>query len=258
MLKYILPLVPDHVVYNEPFLGGGALYWTKKEAHCEMINDINNNITSFYEVIKGGRTKTFDRLVQTSLISRTQYLKASRIFWNRMKSSKPEKAWAVWFLGNLSFSGDFGGSIKFSKNKERSYQFLKNKKDYILNPAVIKRLEKTQIDCRDAITVIKIMDSTETFHYLDPPYINADQGHYSGYTEEQFIKLLDTCIFLKGQFLLSCYPGTIISNYMKKNNWNHDRIEIFTAAARSHGQRFKKTELLVYNYDKPNKQLQLI
>lgn len=255
MLKYILPLVPDHSVYNEPFFGGGALFWVKKEVRCEMINDINDNIIDFYEVIKGGRTKTFDRLVQTSLMSRTQYLKANRIFWGRRKSNKPERAWAVWFLGNLSFNGAFDGSIKFSRSDERSYQFLRNSRDNILDPLTIKRLEKTQINSRDAIKVIIMMDSKETFHYLDPLYMNADQGHYTGYTEEQFIILLDICSNMKGRFLLSCYPGDIIDTYVKKNGWNCKKIKQYSAATAHHGKRYVKIESLVFNYPEPNKQI---
>jgi len=257
MLKHILPLVPDHTVYNEPFIGGGALYWAKKEVRCEMINDINNNIITFYEVIKGGRTKMFDRLVQTSLLSLTQYQKANKIFWGRIKSNRPEKAWAVWFLGNLAFSGDFDGSIKFSKSPERSYNFLINSRRNILDPINIKRLEKTQINCRDAIEVTTMMDSKNTFHYLDPPYMGADQGHYSGYIEEQFIELLGTCNNLKGKFLLSCYPGKIIDNFIEANNWNYKKIMKYSGAAAYHGKRIDKLELLVYNYIEPNKQTKI-
>jgi len=258
MLKHILPLVPFHNIYNEPFFGGGALYWAKKEVRCEMINDINNNIIAFYEIIKGGRTKIFDRLVQTSLISYTQYLKANRIFWGRIKSNKPEKAWAVWFLGNLAFCGNFDGGIKFSKSPERSYRFLINSKKNILNPTIIKRLEKTQINCRDALGVISMMDSKATFHYLDPPYMGADQGHYSGYTEKQFIELLEICSKLEGKFLLSCYSGTVINIFIEENNWNCRRIKRYSGAAVYHGKRVNKIEFLIYNYTEPDKQIQLI
>jgi DNA adenine methylase len=258
MLKYIHPLVPHHTVYDEPFMGGGALYWSKKEVRCEMINDINNNIITFYEVLKGGRTNTFDRLVKTSLLSRTQYLKARHIFWGKIKSNKSEKAWAVWYLGNLSFNGDFDGSIKFSKTDNRSYNFIKSSRDNILNPKVIKRLEKTQIDCRDALSVINMIDSTKTFHYIDSPYIGADQGHYEGYTEKDFIKLLNVSSSLKGKFLISCYPGKIIDEYIQQNGWNCKKILLTKSFNNSYGQRSLKIEYLVYNYDETNKQKEII
>ncbi len=30
MLRHILPLIPRHQIYVEPFFGGGAVYWAKK------------------------------------------------------------------------------------------------------------------------------------------------------------------------------------------------------------------------------------
>ena len=30
MLKYLLPMIPKHNVYIEPFFGGGALFWAKE------------------------------------------------------------------------------------------------------------------------------------------------------------------------------------------------------------------------------------
>jgi DNA adenine methylase len=40
MLKHILPLIPPHVCYCEPFFGGGAVLFAKPRASTEVINDI--------------------------------------------------------------------------------------------------------------------------------------------------------------------------------------------------------------------------
>jgi DNA adenine methylase len=44
------------------------------------------------------------------------------------------------------------------------------------------RLRCVQIECCDAVRVIKSRDVPEGFFYLDPPYVGADQGQYDGYT----------------------------------------------------------------------------
>ena len=75
---------------------------------------------------------------------------------------------------------------------------------------ISKRLERTQIECQDALKIIKSRDSKDTFFYIDPPYLNADQGHYSGFNEmdmEELLKLLST---IKGKFLLSNYDHSPI------------------------------------------------
>ena len=39
MLRDILPLIPEHQIYVEPFFGGGAVFWAKEPTKCEVIND---------------------------------------------------------------------------------------------------------------------------------------------------------------------------------------------------------------------------
>ncbi|MDT8337183.1 MAG: DNA adenine methylase [Candidatus Izemoplasmatales bacterium] len=52
MIKDILPLIPKHKLYVEPFFGGGAVFWAKEKSNTEVINDVNMNIVNFYEVLK--------------------------------------------------------------------------------------------------------------------------------------------------------------------------------------------------------------
>ncbi|MDR2245292.1 MAG: DNA adenine methylase [Treponema sp.] len=67
------------------------------------------------------------------------------------------------------------------------------------------RLQKVQIGCCDALRIIKSRDMPDAFFYLDPPYVGAAQGHYDGYTQEDFDILLKLLESLKGKFLLSSY-----------------------------------------------------
>ena len=52
MLKYIMPNIPQHNIYTESFVGGGALYWSKEPAKLEVINDINREVVNFYNIFK--------------------------------------------------------------------------------------------------------------------------------------------------------------------------------------------------------------
>ncbi|WP_366143599.1 DNA adenine methylase [Flavobacterium sp.] len=69
-----------------------------------------------------------------------------------------------------------------------------------------ERLRSTQIEQNSAHQVILSRDSEDAFIYADPPYVNTNQGHYGGYTEEHFIRDLDVLAHVKGKFLLSNYP----------------------------------------------------
>ena len=68
-------------------------------------------------------------------------------------------------------------------------------------------MEQTQIESNDACTVITSRDAVDAFHYVDPPYIDSNQGHYGGYGKDDYINLLKTLAKVKGKFLLSSYPS---------------------------------------------------
>lgn len=52
MLSVILPMIPEHSIYVEPFFGGGAVFWAKEPAQVEFINDINGEVANFYRVLQ--------------------------------------------------------------------------------------------------------------------------------------------------------------------------------------------------------------
>jgi len=137
------------------------------------------------------------------------------------------------------------GYDKYSK-RVKSFQ---NKK-IRFNPSVSERLENTQIENNDALKVITSRDAEDAFHYIDPPYINSNQGHYEGYTESDYLKLLDTLSGIKGKFLLSSYPSEILDEYIQKNGWHSVRFEkpLSAQKAKEGQKRDRKIEVLTANY----------
>lgn len=52
LVRIIIPLIPKHTTYVEPFVGGGAIFWTKPKSEVEVINDTNRELINFYEVVQ--------------------------------------------------------------------------------------------------------------------------------------------------------------------------------------------------------------
>ncbi len=111
-----------------------------------------------------------------------------------------------------------------------------------------KRLEHVQIECNDACQVIRSRDNEAAFIYCDPPYVGADQGHYGGYTQENFNELLQTLSRIKGKFLLSSYPNDELTKCVEEYGWK--QIELTQSLHSSSTKGKKKIEVLTFNnYD---------
>lgn len=241
MVNIILPLISPHKQYNEPFFGGGAIYFAKKPSEIEFINDINGEMVNFYRTLK----LKFDELkteVDCTLHSEFQHRQARGIYDEPLKHSDVLRAWAVWMLSKQSIYAILTNSwsVSIDKNKARQVQWSKQ----MFTQLYARRLESTSIFCRDAVDVIRSTDRPTTFHYVDPPYYNADMGHYSGYTLEDFKRLLDALSNVQGKFLLSSYPSDILQQYIAENSWNVIELTMHKSAGGG-----EKTEVLTYNYD---------
>jgi len=123
---------------------------------------------------------------------------------------------------------------------------LRNKRK-LFNKHLLTRLELTDIECNDAIKVIKYRNTPNTFFYIDPPYLNSNQGHYKGYTLEQFKELLNQLQKIKGKFLMSSYPHEILDHYTSTNN--RYQLQHTRKIAVHKGVDRDKVEVLTANYD---------
>lgn len=243
MLKHLLNMVPEHRLYCEPFFGGGALFFAKPKAEVEVINDANGEVVNFFKVLKTKFTE-LQKEVQATLHSRLLYKKAMQIYNNPKSYSDVQRAWALWTATNQGFAGMIG-SWGFGKTNSKEKAVAAKREAFI--KGYEERLRTVQVENTDALKVIARCNEKDAFIYCDPPYIGSDQGHYSGYTEEQYEGLLKALSKIKAKFLLSSYPSKILSKYIRKNGWKTKRIEKYVAVTKLTEKR--KTELLVYNYD---------
>ncbi|MBN8640697.1 MAG: DNA adenine methylase [Flavobacteriales bacterium] len=172
-------------------------------------------VTNFFEICK----TDFDALkqkIEATLFSRATYTVALTMYRMPHLFSKLQLAWAFYVATNMGF-GCRIGSWGFDKYGKRVKAFQNKKLQF--DSEIIKRLERAQIENYDACKVLELYDTTDAFHYIDPPYVDSNQGHYNGYTREDFIKLLQVLSQIKGKFLLSSYPSDLLDLYTKEFGW---------------------------------------
>ena len=246
MVDDILPLIPKHKIYVEPFVGGGAIFWSKEPSKLEVLNDNNGHVINFYHVLQNS-FRELKKLIEGTLYSRKAYKKALVIYDLPQLFSPLQKAWAFWILTNQGFSAIIGSWSYDNLGKKN--KALNNKKRRFTKE-LAERLNTVQVECEDALKVITSRDASHTFFYIDPPYVGANQGHYGGYTNEHFKNLLETLSTLKGKFLLSSYDNPMLQEYAKDNGWFIKKlIKSKTASLKKKGKkREQKIEVLTWNY----------
>lgn len=245
MLKHILPLIPTHKTYTEAFCGGAAVLFAKEPAPCEVINDINMDLVNFYNTLQGCYPQLKARIGQT-LHARDAHVHARHVLAYPAFFDHIERAWAVWALSKMSFSSKLDGTFGYDFRGGMAKKVRNAKEAFAEHLA--ERLEHCTIENRDALSVIELYDSEDTFHFVDPPYVGSDCGHYSGMFDENDLgHLLDLRQQVKGKFILTMYPHDTIERYAETYGWTIKRIERFISSSKV--SRKHKEEWIVYNYE---------
>ncbi len=242
----ILPLFPEHILYNEPFAGGAALFFAKDPSEVEVLNDRNKELINLYKVIQQDFV-SLQKEINITLHSRQLFRDASVIYNSPHMFSELKRAWAVWVLASQGFASIIDGSWGYDKAKNTTTKKIINKGVQFTEEYAI-RLQNVQLETADAVYIIQSRDHAKAFHYCDPPYVGSDCGHYGGYTIHDFERLLETLAGVKGKFLLSSYPSELLDRYMKKYKWQQKRVEQTVSVNKGYRGK-KKIECITANYD---------
>lgn len=245
MLKHIVPLIPKHNTYTEAFCGGAAVFFAKEASDVEVLNDINGELINFYKVFKQ-HSNEFTQELESSVHSRNLHAYAMFIYNYPEFFSQVKRAWALWYVSKTSFASKLNGSYGYDKVRNTTVKKLCNAKEYAIAEAVANRLENTQIECADALRIIRSRDHKEAFHFVDPPYIGTNCGHYSGYNEQNFKELLDLLCTIEGKFMLTMFPNDMLQEYIDKYGWH--KVEITRTISVSTVNRRKQAEWIIMNY----------
>lgn len=248
MLKHILPLIPEHKLYTEAFCGGAAVLFAKRPVEAEVINDLNMDLYVFYYIAQTAYSE-LKLEIERTLHCRDLHTHAAHILNYSRLFTPAQCAWAVWTLCKMSFSSMLDGSFGYDFGGGMPKKLSNAKDEFTAH--LCARLEKVTIENRDALQVISCYDNPDAFHFVDPPYVNSDCGHYEGSFNEQHMEdLLELLTTVKGKFMLTMFPLPMIEKYAITNEWSIHRIERTISASKTN--RRKQEEWIVCNYRPPH------
>ena len=268
MASKIIPYIPKHPVYVEPFCGSATLLFkkpwpevTNNHHYREYINDKNELVINFFRQLSLGNLELINYL-KIIPHSESEHKKSKEICKNPEGFNETEKAIAFYTNIQQSFSNILNAGWKRSVYSCNDIVTWANNSD-LTN--YVARMKSVGITCQDALTVIKQYDSPQTFFYCDPPYPGVNQGHYSGYAESDLKNLVDLLTISKGSAIISCYnhdhlfcPVTwgmaeFTATCSVRGRIGYDRSKKMDES----GQNRKRTEVIyIKQSDKPRDEIQ--
>jgi len=191
-VKEILPLIPPHRVYVEPFVGAGHVFWAKEPSDVEIINDLDPGLIKWY-----GDLKTRSRFSCNMTPDSDK--------WHRIKDKKGSLGFCD-YLYHIKFSyGCQGGTFNIGRTQDC------HKREDPSTCTVTRlagnfgeyrdRLARVRILKRDYREILKKFDGPDTFFYLDPPYHEVGCLYFSCDVDPR--QIVDAVEGLEGKWLLS-------------------------------------------------------
>lgn len=197
LLKWILPLIPKHTCYVEPFAGGLAVLLAKPRSQMEVLNDLNGDLVTFYRCVRFHSDVLLTEL-EFVLNSRQEFYD----FREQPGLTDIQRA-ARWFFRNKncfggadmrSFgTGALGGGAAHGSRSARMETIR----------ALNVRLDRTCIEQLSWEKCLELYDRPTTFFFLDPPYTECGTTMYQGWTNTDVQILHDRLAKLRGKWLVT-------------------------------------------------------
>lgn len=239
LVKKLLPLLPSHRIYVEPFCGSAKLLFSKPRSEREIISDANGDLINFFLVAK----------FRPSALAQKFELAIAHPSWFknlRAQDRDDDEVSAAFRFAYLNWFS-FGGKGQHFAN--RIDQPKKNL-DLVARQIqqVAERLRHVVVECGDYEAIIRRYDSPSTFFYCDPPYVSfQSNGRYSAMPLEKLDNLFEVLRGIKGKFLLSEQNHPEVVDRMRAADLSYRRVRTtYSLAGTSNSQQ--KIELLISNF----------
>jgi DNA adenine methylase len=223
LASWLLPLMPNHSTYVEPFGGAAGVLLQKPRVYSEVYNDLDGDVVNFFSVLRDPEQR--QQLIEAC--SLTPYARAEfDIAWDQ--SLDPvERARRIAIRAQMGFgsAGASKGKTGFRIDSQREYGTAQG--IWALYPSAIaiagERMQGVLIENRPATEVMMQHDTIDTLHFVDPPYLHSVrvmQKSKAGYyrhemTDADHRELLEFLHALKGMVMVCGYPSPMYTELLK-------------------------------------------
>jgi DNA adenine methylase len=257
MAEKIMPFIPPHKCYIEPFSGSLSLLLEKPPSNVEIANDLNRDVVQFFEVLRdaGSYQPVLERLVwlcRNTPMARSLHRDVEKSFKKGTRIEDPiERAAMFFFLKVCSINSGHGWWHSKIDNKADEWQ-----RHIDLLKWACQRLAHVQFECKDFEAIIKQYDSPDTFFYLDPPYIDLNVGDYYPdtpvFSDADHERLAVALNKIQGKAIVSYYSHPSLAERYPGPKWQTNKYSMgksSSTVAAGDIPRQRGDELLLFNFE---------
>lgn len=246
LAPWIISHFPAHICYVEPFSGGASVLFRKNPSRVEVLNDMNQEILNFFDVLRD-RADELIRAIELTPYSRAEHKRS------QLPADDPlEQARRFYVRSQQSFSSGEGSRAIAWRLQINDVSLVNrwNKTSHLW--VVANRLKVVQLECDTAEAVINRFDDPNTLFYVDPPYVHSTRTAVNDYafemTDDEHTALAKQLNAVEGMVVLSGYDCELYSDLYA--GWKFVSTETDTV------QKTKRVECLWINARAQAKQMQ--
>lgn len=212
---WICEYIPEHDVYLEPFAGSLAVFFAKTPTRIETLNDLDNNVVNYFQIIRERPEELAEQLEMTPF-SREEYYRACEYVPEDPDMEKARKfavrCWQGFGCSNLYRNGFRSSQQRTSPHTTKEWRNLPERLI-----AASERLKNAQIENLPAVEVISRYNTADVFMYIDPPYLHGTRKNYlyrCEMNDTEHVELLEVLRKHPGKILLSGYENDLYNEML--------------------------------------------
>ena len=197
LLEHIMPLIPKHQCYVEPFAGGLAVFLAKPRSQIEVLNDLNGDLVTFYRCVRF-HPETLLTELEFVLNSREEF----KDFADQPGLTDIQRA-ARWFFRNKNcFRGADLSSFGVSPTSTGNASGSRSARMESIRQLNL-RLDRVIVENMDWQRALDVYDRPTSFFFMDPPYTDCSATLYSAWTVADVLAFRQRLARLRGAWMVT-------------------------------------------------------